>query len=378
MTAIVAPAPLRIGPLIVEPPVVLAPMAGVTTSAFRRLCAGYGAALYVSEMVTARALVEGNARTMRMVGFAPDEAVRSVQIYGVDPSVVNVAVRRLVDEIGVDHIDINFGCPAPKVTRKGGGAALPHHHRLLASLVAAAVRAAGPVPVTIKMRIGIDDRHRTSVRAGLIAEAEGAAAVILHARTAEQLYAGRADWSAIAELKAAIATVPVLGNGDVWAGEDGLAMMASTGCDGVVVGRGCLGRPWLFAELADAFGGRPPRPGPTLGGVASALADHARMLVEDHGEALAMRELRKHTGWYLTGFPVGGAVRRDLAQITSLAGLGRLLDRLDPDLGLPEAARCLPRGHLYGPRPVALPDGWLEHPADPRPPPGADSFVSGG
>jgi nifR3 family TIM-barrel protein len=369
---------LRIGPLTLELPVVLAPMAGVTTSAFRRLCAGFGAGLYVSEMVTARALVEGNARTMRMIRFRPDEAVRSVQLYGVDPAVVASAVDRLVGEAGVDHIDLNFGCPAPKVTRKGGGAALPLHRRLFAAVVRSAVRHAGTVPVTVKMRIGTDDDHRTSVVAGLIAEEEGAAAVTLHARTAEQLYSGQADWAAIGELKQAVTTIPVLGNGDIWEGSDAVAMMAATGCDGVVIGRGCLGRPWLFAELADVLAGRPPPAYPRLGVVADTMARHGRMLVEDHGEHLAMRELRKHIGWYLTGFAVGGSARRDLALVSSVAELDDRLAALQPDLTLPPAARRLPRGHTNGPRAVALPPGWLEHPDDPRPPAGADAFVSGG
>lgn len=369
---------LRIGSVSVALPVVLAPMAGVTTSAFRRLCAGFGAGLYVSEMVTARALVEGNARTMRMVRAHPDEPIRSVQLYGVDPAVVGAAVARLVDEVGVDHIDLNFGCPAPKVTRKGGGAALPLHGRLFALVVRAAVGRAGAVPVTVKMRIGTDERHRTSVASGLMAESEGAAAVTLHARTAEALYAGHADWSAIAELKAAVTTIPVLGNGDIWEAGDALAMMAETGCDGVVIGRGCLGRPWLFADLADVFAGRPPEPPPLLGTVAATIARHARMLAEDHGEHLAVRELRKHISWYLTGYPVGGTLRRGLALVASVAELDDLLGRLDADVSLPDVAYRLVRGHSHGPKPVALPPGWLDHLDDPRPPAGADSFVSGG
>ena len=206
---------LRIGPIAVDPPVVLAPMAGVTNVAFRRLCRSYGAGLYVSEMVSARALVEGGARSARMSRFGDDEPCRSIQLYGVDPAVVGEAVRRLVEGAGVDHVDLNFGCPAPKVTRKGGGSALPLHPVLFARLVGAAVRSAGAVPVTVKMRIGVDDAHRTSVAAGRAAEAEGAAAVALHARTAEQLYSGQARWDAIAALKAHVTSIPVLGNGDI-------------------------------------------------------------------------------------------------------------------------------------------------------------------
>jgi len=369
--------PLRLGPLVVDPPVVLAPMAGVTTPAFRALCRRHGAGLYVSEMITARALVEGNARTARMLLPAPDEPVRSVQLYGVDPTVVGAAVRRLVDEWGVHHVDLNFGCPAPKVTRKGGGAALPAHPRLFARIVAAAVRAAGPVPVTVKLRIGVDGSRRTAPTAGLLAQEEGAAAVALHARTAEQLYSGRADWEAIAELKVLLRHVPVLGNGDIWDAGDALAMRAATGCDAVVVGRGCLGRPWLFAELAAAHAGRPVPAPPPLGRVSATLLEHARLLAQVVGAPTAAREIRRHVGWYLTGYPVGGDARRRLALVGDLAELERLLDELDPTLSLPPGP-ALPRGHSAGPRPVALPEGWLERTDDPLPPAGADVLVSGG
>jgi nifR3 family TIM-barrel protein len=369
---------VKVGPLHVDPPVVLAPMAGVTTAAFRTLCRRFGAGLYVSEMITARALVEGSPRTLRMLAPGADEPVRSVQLYGVDPAVMGAAVRRLVDDWGVDHVDLNFGCPAPKVTRKGGGAALPVHHVLFRRIVAEAVRAAGAVPLTVKLRIGVDDAHRTAVASALAAEEVGAAAVTLHARTAEQLYAGAADWSAIAEVKAAVRTIPVLGNGDIWDAGDALAMMADTGCDGVVIGRGCLGRPWLFAELAAAFAGRPAPPPPRLGQVADTMRLHAALLAEQDGEDNAVRDFRKHAGWYLTGYPVGGAARRALGLIDSLATLDRLLAELDPDLALPDGAPALPRGHSAGPKPVALPERWLETADDPRPPSGADALVSGG
>jgi nifR3 family TIM-barrel protein len=370
---------LTIGPLTLDPPVVLAPMAGVTNTAFRRLCRRYGAGLYVSEMITARALVEGNARTMRMVSFAEEEDRRSVQLYGVHPEVMALAVRRLVDEVGVDHIDLNFGCPAAKVTRKGGGAALPAHPRLFRSIVRAAVGAAGDVPVTVKFRIGIDDHHHTALATGGAAEEEGAAAVALHARTAEQLYSGAADWTAIAALKEAVTSIPVLGNGDIWEAADAISMMAATGCDGVVIGRGCLGRPWLFRDLADAVAGRPLQAPPSLGEVAEIMADHARLLCETMGDEHAgVRDFRKHTSWYLTGFPVGGEVRRRMALAATLAELDDLLAGLDHRLPFPEAAARVHRGHTHGPRPVQLPHRWLETTDDPAPPVGADLLVSGG
>ncbi|MBI2708181.1 MAG: tRNA dihydrouridine synthase DusB [Actinobacteria bacterium] len=377
-----AAAALRIGPLTVDPPVVLAPMAGVTNAAFRALCRSFGAGLYVSEMITARALVERNGRTMQMVSAEAGESPRSVQIYGVDPAVVGEAVRRLVGEVGVHHVDLNLGCPAAKVTRKGGGAALPVRRALLRSIVRAAVLAAEPagVPVSLKFRIGVDARLRTFLDTGRIAEDEGAAAVALHARTAEQLYSGGADWGAIAELKAAVTTIPVLGNGDVFEAGDALRMMARTGCDGVVVGRGCLGRPWLFGQLADAFAGRPVRPEPPLGEVVAVLQRHAVLLGEHLGTERAAREIRKHTGWYLKGFPVGGDRRARLAQVATLAELDELLhalvDELGADLPSPPGAGRLVRGHTAGPRPVALPAGWLARADDPTPlPPEAHSEV---
>ena len=373
-----SPAPLRLGPLSIDPPVVLAPMAGVTNPAFRALCARYGGGLYVSEMITARALVEHNPRTLDMVARAPGEAVHSVQLYGVHPRVMAAAVRRLVDEVGVDHVDLNFGCPAPKVTRRGGGAALPLHPVLFADVVAAAVGAAGRVPVTVKMRIGLDEAHTSAIRAGRLAAEVGASAVALHARTAEQRYSGPARWEVIGELKAALPGLPVLGNGDIWEAADALAMMTATSCDGVVVGRGCLGRPWLFAELAAAMAGRPVPPAPLLGTVMEVMSTHAEMLCDTLGPERGIRDFRKHTSWYLTGYPVGGEMRRRLSQVGSLGELSSLTSTLDPAVSLPVDGRRLARGHTDGPRPVALPHGWLDHPDDPRPPEGADLWTSGG
>jgi nifR3 family TIM-barrel protein len=370
--------PLTIGTLEVDPPVVLAPMAGVTNRAFRRLCRRYGAGLYVSEMITARALVEGNAKTLDMVTFGDDEPYRSVQLYGVDPVVMEAAVRRLIDDIGVDHIDLNFGCPAAKVTRKGGGAALPVHRALLQAIIAATVKAAGSVPVTVKLRLGVDGSRLTFLESGRIAREEGAAAVALHARTAEQLYSGSADWTAIGELKAHVTGIPVLGNGDIWEASDALAMMATTGCDGVVVGRGCLGRPWLFRDLADAFAGRAPQEPPNLGEVAGVMVIHAQLLCGLFGETYGIRQFRKHVSWYLTGFPVGGEQRRAMSQLDSLAELDAAVARLDHSQPMPVEALRMARGHTNGPRPVALPEGWLRNVDDLTPPDGGDELVSGG
>jgi nifR3 family TIM-barrel protein len=372
---------LRLGPLNVDPPVVLAPMAGVTNGPFRRLCRRFGGGLYVSEMITARALVEGSPRTARMVTFGLDEVPRSLQLYGTDPRVLSEAVRQLAGEGRVDHVDLNFGCPAPKVTRRGGGAAVPVRRGLLRALVRAAVSAARPhgVPVTMKFRMGLDDDLLTFLDAGRIGADEGVAAVALHARTAEQLYSGRARWTAIGELKAAVGELPVLGNGDIWEAGDALAMAAETGCDGVVVGRGCLGRPWLFADLAAAFVGKEPSPPPPLGEVMCVMVAHARMLADWMGEPMAMRDFRKHTGWYLTGYPVGPEVRRRLANVSTLVELEDLVGGLDPHVAMLPGGARIRRGHTNGPRPVHLPEGWLDERDDASPPPpDADVLVSGG
>jgi nifR3 family TIM-barrel protein len=370
--------PLRIGPLAVDPPVVLAPMAGVTDAPFRGICARFQAGLYVSEMVTARALVERNQKTLAMLRFDGSETTRSVQLYGTDPRTLGEAVRILVGDFGVDHVDMNFGCPVPKVTRKGGGSALPVRRALLLQIVRAAVAAAGPVPVTIKFRMGIDDGLLTHLPTGRIAEDEGAAAVALHARTAEQLYSGAARWEAIAALKAAVTTIPVLGNGDIWEASDALAMVEQTGCDGVVVGRGCLGRPWLFRDLADAFAGRSVQAPPPLGWVCDVMLDHARRLAEWQGEPLGMKAFRKHASWYLTGYPAGGPLRKRAALVETVADLEAVVAELDPTLPIMPNALRAARGHTNGPRPVHLPEGWLDLVDDPTPPEGAELLVSGG
>jgi nifR3 family TIM-barrel protein len=379
MTAVAhAIAPLRIGPLTVDPPVVLAPMAGVTDAPFRGVCSRFGAGLYVSEMITARALVERNQRTLAMLRFDGSEATRSVQLYGTDPRTLGEAVHYLVGDVGVDHVDMNFGCPVPKVTRKGGGSALPVRKVLLRNIVRAAVAAAGDIPVTIKFRMGVDDSILTFLDTGRIAEEEGAAAIALHARTAEQLYSGSACWEAIGALKEHVTTIPVLGNGDIWEAHDAIAMIARTGCDGVVVGRGCLGRPWLFRDLVDAFAGKPVQPPPLLGEVAAVMRDHAQRLVAWDGEVLGMKAFRKHASWYLTGYPAGSELRQRAALVATLADLDAVIDRLDPMAEIRENALRAARGHTNGPRPVHLPEGWLDLVDDPTLPQGAEIAGSGG
>src|ERR1700757_4206182 len=346
MQSALSPA-LRIGPITLASPVVLAPMAGVTNVAFRTLCrelersmVGTVSGLYVCEMVTARALVERHPVTMHMTTFSPDESPRSLQLYTVDPDTTYAAARMVADEGVADHIDMNFGCPVPKVTRRGGGAALPFKRRLFGRIVAAAVR--GPegtgIPVTVKFRIGIDNAHHTHLDAGRIAELEGAAAVALHARTAAQRYSGTADWDQIAALKEHVRSIPVLGNGDIFDADDAIAMMATTGCDGVVIGRGCLGRPWLFAELSAALTGARPVEPPTLGEVAQIIRRHGELLAAHFGEDKGMRDIRKHIAWYLHGFPAGADLRRALALVKTLDELSCLVDRLDAGIPFPPGA----------------------------------------
>ena len=387
------PRPLRLGALTVDTPVVLAPMAGVTNAAFRRLCREQGAGLYVCEMITSRGLVERDPVTLSMLAFDPLEDVRSVQLYGVDPGYVGKAVEILAGDYGVAHVDLNFGCPVPKVTRRGGGAALPWKRKLLGEILDHAVAAAEPfgIPVTMKTRKGIDDDHETYLEAGRIAQDSGCAAIGLHGRTAAQHYSGAADWSSIAWLVEDV-EIPVLGNGDIWEAADAVRMVEQTGCAGVVVGRGCLGRPWLFRDLAAAFAAEPtpaqpppaqPPPAqpttlPTLGEVAAIMRRHCELLVQAMGEQRGCKEFRKHVAWYLKGFAAGGELRSSLGLVSSVAALDRLLARLDPDEPFPEAVLGAPRGRQGSPKQVALPQGWLDDRDDMLVDAAAESGVSGG
>jgi nifR3 family TIM-barrel protein len=361
---------LQYGKIEIDTPVVLAPMAGITNTAFRRLCREFGGGLYVSEMVTSRALVEQTEGSLRIIGHHESEDVRSVQLYGVDPVTISRAIKLLVDEDKADHIDLNFGCPVPKVTRKGGGAALPWKRDLFEAIVNSAVKAAGELPVTVKMRKGIDSEHLTFLDAGKTARDAGVAAIALHGRTASDYYSGVADWNAIAELRESLPDVQVLGNGDIWSAADAIRMMRETGVDGVVVGRGCLGRPWLFGDLQKAFDEyrRDPNSNaaidliqPNLGEVADAFKRHAELLVEYfENEDHACRDIRKHVAWYFKGYPVGGEFRARLAQVLSLDHMDEILAELDRDQPYPGEEAEGPRGRLGGAKSTTLPEGWLD------------------
>ncbi|MFF5793990.1 tRNA dihydrouridine synthase DusB [Paeniglutamicibacter sp. NPDC012692] len=354
--------PLQLGKHTVQTPVILAPMAGITNKAFRRLCREYGGGVYVTEMVTSRALVERNPESMRIISHDPDEELRSVQLYGVDPKTVGAAVRLIVEEDRADHIDLNFGCPVPKVTRKGGGAALPWKTDLFTAIIKAATTEAarGDVPLTIKMRKGINEDHLTYIESGKIARDHGVAAVALHGRTASQYYSGKADWDSIAKLRESLPDIPVLGNGDIWSAEDAVAMVQQTGVDGIVVGRGCMGRPWLFGDLQAAFDGTDTRFKPGLAKVAETVYRHAELLTEYfEDEFKGLRDIRKHMAWYFKGYPVGGDIRSALAQVPTLEVLRGLLDQLDLDMPYPGKDAEGQRGRAGSPKKTHLPDGWL-------------------
>ncbi|EIK80846.1 NifR3-like protein [Gardnerella vaginalis 1400E] len=356
--------PVDLGKIHIATPVVLSPMAGITNWPFRVICREYGPdGLYVAEMITARALVARNPKALRLCRFAPNEKVRSLQLYGVDPSIVELAARIVVDENMADHVDLNFGCPVPKVTRRGGGSALPWKTDLLQEILHRVVSVCDPagIPVTAKFRVGIDENHETFMQAGHIAQEEGCAAVTLHARTTAEYYGGHSDWSRIAELVDAL-DIPVFGNGDIWGADDALAMFKETGCAGVAIGRGCQGRPWIFADIRSACNGSDNRVNPSLGQVCKVILRHLELLVEfyDGDERMAVHDLRKHIAWYLKGFPVGGGTRKNFMECESIEDVQRNIDALDSSLKLSEQVLDTPRGRVRFAKKVHLPYGWLD------------------
>jgi nifR3 family TIM-barrel protein len=360
--------------LATNPVIELAPMAGVTNRAFRRVCREASGAIrrelgqidddgtiYVAEMTTSQALLMRHPETIDLVTYDSDERIRSAQLYGVDPKIVGDAVRMLVDEDMADHIDLNFGCPVPKVTRKGGGSALPWKRDLFSNIVNSAVKSAqGKVPVTVKMRVGIDDDHITYLDAGRIAAEAGVTWVALHGRTAAQYYGGKADWNTIARLVEHIPNTPVLGNGDIWSAADAQRMLEQTGARGVVIGRGCLGRPWLFGQIRASFAGEQVPAEPQVGTILDLMKRHAHLLVEMHGnEFKGCQEMRKHMAWYLKGVVAGTQTRGALALISNLSELEELLATIERNQYLDDVIAKSPRGRTTPDKRVNLPDGWL-------------------
>ena len=356
--------PLHLGPLTLETPMLLSPMAGVTNWPFRVLCQRFGGGgMYVAEMITSRALIAGNEKAFQLLSFSPEERIHSLQLYGVNPKAVYLAAKIVLDRVKVDHIGLNFGCPVPKITRRGGGSALPWKYDLFAKVVGAAKKACegSQIALTAKIRIGIDEDHKTYLEAGKIAEQEWADGVILHARTCAQYYGGHSQWGTIGELKRSL-SIPVIGNGDIFSGQDAVDMMRETGCDAVAVGRGSQGRPWLFSDISAAFRGEKQVTVPLLGEVVSCIEEHFSMMVKfmDGNEERAARAMRSHFGWYLRGYPIGGEARSAIMQSSSREELFSLLDGLDPDLGPNEETVTSTRGRSGFQKKVHLPYGWLD------------------
>ncbi|MBQ3829219.1 MAG: tRNA dihydrouridine synthase DusB [Aeriscardovia sp.] len=357
--------PLCLGPLKLKTPMLLSPMAGVTNWPFRVLCQrfGKGEGMYVAEMVTARALIAGNEKAFRLLSFSPQENLHSLQIYGVNPKAVFLALKIVLDKVHVDHIGLNFGCPVPKITRRGGGSALPWKYDLFAKVVRAAKKACAgePIAVTAKIRTGIDEDHKTYLEAGKIAQEEGADGVILHARSCAQYYGGHSNWEEIKRLKEEL-SIPVIGNGDVFSGRDAMEMMRETGCDGVAVGRGSQGRPWLFSDIFAAFNGIDQVTVPTLGQVVCCIKEHFSMMVEfmEGDEQRGAQAMRSHFGWYLRGYPVGGEARSTVMQSSSKDELFSILDSLDPSLEPDGDIVTSSRGRSGFQKKVHLPYGWLD------------------
>jgi nifR3 family TIM-barrel protein len=307
-------------------------MAGVTNYPYRRICYAHGAGLCISEMVSARGLVEENEKSALLSQFGPEECPRSLQIFGAEPEVIGAAVAKIKDR--VDHIDINFGCPAPKVLKRGAGAMIPANPALCRQVVRAAVRAAAPVPVSIKVRLGLDEERFTFRDAGRIAEEEGCAYIGLHARTVAQRYGGRARWDFIAELKSLV-SIPVLGNGDIWQAPDAFRLLDGAGCDGVIIGRGCLGNPWIFRHLKMLFDGSGKPERPPVEELVAVVREHFRLLVEFLGrEEGAAMMMRKFGTWYASGLRGAAVLRRRFQTVRAASDLEAVL------------AECLAAGYM--------------------------------
>jgi nifR3 family TIM-barrel protein len=304
-------------------------MAGVTSYPYRKICKDHGAGLCVSEMVSSRGILSGHDRTWRLAQFGADERPRSIQIFGCDPEAMAESARILRGELDVDHIDINFGCPVPKVTRKGMGAAAAEDPANFRRVVREVVRAADPVPVTIKVRLGMDESRMTFLETGKVAAGEGCAWIALHGRTARQMYSGKARWDLIRELKESV-SLPVLGNGDIFEAPDAFRMMEETGCDGVVIGRGCLGNPWLFRNLKLLFEGAGLPERPAIETLVAVIREHFDLMAAHHGGCIRSASLlmRKFGTWYARGLAEATALRRAFMTLETRADLDSILERV--------------------------------------------------
>ncbi len=354
------PPALVLGSLRIQPPVVLAPMAGITDVAFRQLVSEFGGGLLVGEMISADLLAKGNKNTRQMVRFFKGEIIRSVQLYTTNPTALRLAIGILKEEFGVHHIDLNFGCPVPKVTRKGGGAALPLHRTRFPELLETAVAAAGKIPVTIKIRLGLDDALPYFLPIARLAQASGIAGVTVHARTAVQFYSGAAQWDAIQRVVTALPQFPIIGNGDIWTAQHAAQMIQQTGCAGVGIGRAVLGRPFLFRDLTALFEGKILPSYPTFREVARMARRHLELMGSYYPPRVAVHRIRKHFKWYFQGFKEGQHWIPRLLRVEDMMELDRLLKQMTSSEPYPISEIWAPRGKS-GRRPkIILPENYRQ------------------
>lgn len=309
---------LTIGSVTLDNNVILAPMAGVTDLPFRLLCAEQGAGLVCMEMVSAKAIMYNNKNTEALLAIHPGELPVSLQIFGSVPNIVSEMAKRM-EERPFAILDINMGCPVPKVVNNGEGSALMKNPALVEAIVGKTVKAIRK-PVTVKIRKGFDDGHANAVEIAKAAESAGAAAVSVHGRTREQFYAGKADWDIIAQVKQAV-KIPVIGNGDVTDGESARRLMAETGCDGVMVARAARGNPWIFREIKEYLADGTKRERPSTREVKEMVLRHAALLLEYKGEYTGIREMRKHVSWYTAGYPHSAKIRGQVNEMKSFDDL---------------------------------------------------------
>ena len=302
---------LKIGNLSIQTPVLLAPMAGVTDYSFRILCKEQGAGIVYSEFVSAHGIIRKNEKTLDMIKFTDEERPIGIQIFGDEPEVMGNAARFVADQFKPDIIDINYGCPVPKITKRGAGSAALKDLCLMEEITSAVVESVPQVPVTVKMRAGWDSQSIVVEKAGSQLEKAGVKAITLHPRTTKQHFTGKSDWSLIKTLKQAI-SIPVIGNGDINTADDVKKMFEETGCDAVMIGRAALGNPWIFRELKSIFEKGDPLPAPFISDRISTCRRHLNLLVENRGERIGLNLMRKHFGWYIKGFPGAGEFRKEL------------------------------------------------------------------
>ena len=314
---------MKIGNIKLEDPYILAPMAGVTDLPFRLLCKEQGAGLLCMEMISAKALQYKNKNTKALLAIHPEEYPVSLQLFGSDPDIVSEMAKG-IEELPFQILDINMGCPVPKVVKNGEGSALMKNPKLVYQIVSKTVKAIRK-PVTVKIRKGFDDMHVNAAEIAKIVEEAGGAAVAVHGRTREQYYSGKADWEVIRQVKEAV-SIPVIGNGDVVSGETALAMMKQTGCDGVMIGRAAQGNPWIFRELAEygKTGVHSERPAKEMR--KNAMLRHARLQIEFKGKYLGIREMRKHVAWYTKGMEGSAKLREAINRVESYDELEELLN----------------------------------------------------